>query len=77
MVATHERLGLGAFPDPPITIYLARSLSAFYAIVGGLLLLFFIDRSAGLPPMWSLGEGPFVAVLGLVMSWLVRAVPRR
>ncbi len=35
----HRRLGLGEFPDRPITIYLARSTSALYA-VQGLLMLF-------------------------------------
>ena len=103
MEATHEWIGLGPFPQGPIAPYLARSLSAFYALIGGLLLifstdleryrspiryvgvgmtlfgiaLFFIDRSAGLPPEWALWEGPFVTALGLVMIWLVGAVPRR
>ncbi len=36
IVATHRWLGLGDFPDAPITQYLARSLSAFYAVFGGL-----------------------------------------
>ena len=39
IVATHRWLGLGDFPDAPITQYLARSLSAFYAIFGGLAIL--------------------------------------
>lgn len=39
MAACHEWLGLGTFPDAPIVDYLARSLSAFYAIMGGLVLL--------------------------------------
>ncbi len=39
MAACHEWLGLGEFPDAPIVDYLARSLSAFYAIMGGLVLL--------------------------------------
>ena len=36
IVATHRWLGLGDFPDAPITQYLARSISALYAIFGGL-----------------------------------------
>lgn len=36
MARTHEALGLGAFPDAPIVRYLARSLSAFYALAGAL-----------------------------------------
>lgn len=36
MARAHEALGLGAFPDAPIVRYLARSLSAFYALAGAL-----------------------------------------
>ena len=43
IAATHRWLGLGNFPDAPITQYLARSLSAFYAIFGGLALLVSTD----------------------------------
>ena len=34
MAAIHEWLGLGNFPEGIIVDYLARSLSAFYAIMG-------------------------------------------
>ena len=34
MAATHRWLGLGEMPTGPIVEYLARSLSAFYAIMG-------------------------------------------
>lgn len=37
MDAIHQGLGLGKLPDAPIVGYLARSASAFYAILGGLL----------------------------------------
>lgn len=37
MNAIHARIGLGALPEDPIVGYLARSLSAFYAMFGGLL----------------------------------------
>jgi hypothetical protein len=43
MAATHEWLGLGALPEGPIVSYLARSLSAFYALLGGALVLFSTD----------------------------------
>lgn len=36
MSALHADLGLGAMPDSPVVWYLARSTSAFYAILGGL-----------------------------------------
>lgn len=37
--ACHAWLGLGELPEGPIVEYLARSVSAFYAGLGGLLLL--------------------------------------
>jgi hypothetical protein len=37
MDTIHQRLGLGKLPDVPIVSYLARSTSAFYALLGGLL----------------------------------------
>ncbi len=36
MDAINLRLGLGNLPDEPIVGYLARSLSAFWALLGGL-----------------------------------------
>lgn len=36
MARAHEALGLGLFPEAPIVRYLARSLSAFYALAGAL-----------------------------------------
>ena len=38
MAATHRWLGLGEMPTTPVVEYLARSLSAFYALVGALCL---------------------------------------
>ena len=37
MNAIHDGLGMGRLPDAPVVGYLARSASAFYAILGGLL----------------------------------------
>ena len=37
MAAIHRWLGLGEFPAGPIVPYLARSLSAFYAMFGALM----------------------------------------
>ena len=39
MAATHRWLGLGEMPTGPVVEYLARSLSAFYALVGALCLV--------------------------------------
>ena len=46
MVAIHEWLGLGKFPEGIIVDYLARSLSAFYAIMGILYLVLARDVRA-------------------------------
>ncbi len=43
IAATHRWLELGDFPDAPITQYLARSLSALYAILGGLAIVVSTD----------------------------------
>jgi hypothetical protein len=43
MDATHRALGMGLLPAEPIVGYLARSLSLFYALMGGLLLLCSFD----------------------------------
>lgn len=37
MDATHQWLGMGELPEQPIVGYLARTASAFYALLGGLL----------------------------------------
>lgn len=34
-----------------------------------------IDLHAGLPMWWTLGEGPPIIVLGIVLFWLLRGVP--
>lgn len=38
MVATHRWLGLGEMPTDPVVEYLARSLSAFYALISAIML---------------------------------------
>ncbi len=38
MASTHERLGLGEFPDAPLTQYLTRSLAGLYGLRGILVL---------------------------------------
>jgi hypothetical protein len=42
MDAIHRALGLGSFPDGPMTLYLARSASVLYASIGPLYL--FLSR---------------------------------
>ena len=43
MNAIHSRLGMGELPSEPVVGYLARSTSAFYAIMGGLVWLVSFD----------------------------------
>jgi hypothetical protein len=43
MAATHRWLGLGEMPTGPVVEYLARSLSAFYALMGALCLVLAAD----------------------------------
>ena len=43
MIAIHEALDMGTLPTVPVVGYLARSLSAFYAMFGGLFLLASFD----------------------------------
>ena len=43
MNTTHQWLGMGELPAAPIVGYLARSTSAFYAMLGGLLWIFSFD----------------------------------
>jgi hypothetical protein len=43
MASTHRWLGLGEMPTGPVVEYLARDLSAFYALVGALLLVMASD----------------------------------
>src|SRR6185369_2985529 len=39
----HRELGMGTLPAEPVVGYLARSLSAFYALLGGLLWVLSFD----------------------------------
>ena len=55
MVATHRWLGLGEMPDGPVVEYLARSLSAFYAIMGALCVVVAADLERYRPLVRFLG----------------------
>lgn len=68
MAAIHEWLGLGRFPDAPIVGYLARSLSAFYALFGGLLILAATDIRRHGPVI------TYVAIGSILFSLMVMAV---
>ena len=55
MAATHRWLGLGEMPTGPVVEYLARSLSAFYAVVGALCLVLATDLECYRPLVRFLG----------------------
>ena len=100
MDSIHGWLGMGRLPNEPVVGYLARSTSAFYALMGGLLwilsfdlrryrsvliylgvaftlfgvLLSVFDWVEGMPRFWSICEGPFDIVFGLVIFFFGRRI---
>src|SRR5262245_60823778 len=65
MAATHRWLGLGEMPTAPVVEYLARSLSAFYALVGALCLVVAADLERYRPLVRFLGVA--FALMSLVL----------
>ncbi len=65
MRATHRWLGLGEMPTGPVVEYLARSLSAFYALVGALCLVVAADLERYRPLVRFLGVA--FALMGAVI----------
>jgi len=68
MAATHRWLGLGEMPTAPVVEYLARSLSAFYAVTGALCLVLATDLERYRPLVRFLGVAfalMSVALLGV------------
>lgn len=55
MDVVHRRLGMGELPSAPVVGYLARSTSAFYAILGGLLWFVSFDLARYRPLLSYLG----------------------
>lgn len=66
----HSALGMGSLPDSPVVGYLARSTSAFYALVGGLLWVLSFDLQRHRRVVIYLGAATTVlgAIL-LVVDW--------
>jgi hypothetical protein len=62
MQAIHRAIGLGELPAQPIVEYMARSLSAFYACYGALMLYLSFDVARHLPVVRLL------ALLGVVFG---------
>jgi hypothetical protein len=65
MDATHQWLGLGRLPDQPIVGYLARSLSAFYALFGAFMWYLSFDLHRHRPTLCFLGVT--TVVFGLIL----------
>ena len=71
MNGIHGWLGMGEMPSEPVVGYLARSTSAFYAMLGGLLLVLSCDVRRYRPVLVFLGA--VVAVFGLALAVIDRA----
>jgi hypothetical protein len=73
MASIHGWLGLGEFPQEPITVYLARSTSLLYAVHGGLMLFvsFDLDRYWPIVPLF----GWLHVVIGLAMLGIDLTAP--
>jgi len=71
MDATHRWLGMGPLPAEPVVGYLARSVSLFYALLGGLLWVCSCDLHRHRPVLCYLGTA-FI-LFGLVV-WGVDVV---
>ncbi len=76
MNAVHQWLGMGTLPNDPIVGYLARSLSAFYALLGGLLWVLSFDLRRYRTVLRYLGWGTFLFGLTLLVVDSVEHLPR-
>src|SRR5438477_12490784 len=65
MANIHRWLGLGEMPTAPVVEYLARSVSAFYALFGALCLVVAYDLERYRPLVRFLGRA--IALMGLVL----------
>lgn len=68
MDAMHQAIGMGALPDGPIVEYLARSTSAFYALLGALLWMVSFDLVRYHPLIRRLGMATIA--LGFLLLWV-------
>jgi hypothetical protein len=75
MFATHRWLGLGEMPIAPVVEYLARSVSAFYALFGALCLVVAADLDRYRPLVRFLGLAFALMSLVLVGVDLAAGMP--
>jgi hypothetical protein len=68
MAATHAWLGLGEMPTAPVVEYLARSLSAFYALFGAICLVVASDLDRYRPLVRFLGV--VFVLMSVVLLWV-------
>ena len=68
MDATHRWLGLGPLPAAPVVPYLARSLSLFYALLGGLLWTASFDLPRHRAMLSYVGSA--MVLFGLTLCWV-------
>jgi hypothetical protein len=76
MNAIHRGLGMGRLPDAPVVGYLARSTSAFYAILGGLLWLVSFDLRRHRPVLVYLGVTTLLFGLACFAVDFLEGMPR-
>ena len=76
MDAIHRWLGMGPLPAEPIVGYLARSVSAFYALFGALLWLLSFDLRRHRPTLRFLGVATIVLGAILIGIDWVEGLPR-
>lgn len=76
MDAVHQRLGMGKLPPEPIVGYLARSTSAFYAMLGGLLWVVSFDLRRHRVVLQYLGLVIILLGITLGMVGFMEGMPR-
>ena len=76
MATTHRWLGLGEMPTGPVVEYLARSLSAFYAVMGALCLVVAADLGRYRPLVRFLGAAFALMSVVLLGVDLAAGMPR-
>ena len=76
MNAIHAGLGMGQLPDAPVVGYLARSTSAFYAILGGQLRVVSFDLRRHRPVLIYLGAATLLFALALFAVDCFEGMPR-
>ena len=84
IAATHEWIGLGEFPDTPITQYLARTISALYAVFGALSIIVSMDIKRYAPIIYFFAYACLVlgalftcvdALIGMPTMWTLYEGP--